>query len=654
MKKLLFAALLLFVSNANSALETTTPIILDHLTVTNLDSPLPSSSVSYTQSGTGGATSSIQTRESNVVFVTDFSGVDKTGVSDSTTGIQSAITYVETYGGTLYFPCGSYLANNGLSITSTIRIQGESKLCTTIAWTSLTLNVVTIDTPSSVTIKGFVWQGPVNGSFDPTSTAGADIVITNTASSATTSVNSNSEISDNIFYYGYIAVNSKRGTYLKLANNFFQAQKQDCVRLDNEVNADGGDNTLNLNTFSGYAGTTRTQNLVEHVSGGGLRIVNNKIIGGEYGYRMNFTAVPTSTSTTILVIADNSIENQNTGSLLFTYVSGSANYYNTTITGNVFGNCGNCIQANGSTAFLQGFVVSGNTFRSESTTLINVNHLAGFNLSGNDFFSLGGIGTGVTIGSSVTSGGYCNNTFSNITTGISNSSVSNVLACAGGTQFNTGFNVGIPSTSGSPTEKWYISGHANPDLTTSVTNGTGGDDGALNITGAGANLGRQSGAAASTYDLSFFASGHASPDADFYINGGSSTGYNGDVTLEAKDFEFANMIDSNTVTTCGGKPTLTSGWGTGATVDGSSCAFQITVGTSPSTTGVLTFPAMQNVNSFTRTGWNCIASDMTTRLNIWQTATNGTTTATLGGFNSSFSATAPTASDKIMVQCHGF
>lgn len=61
------------------------------------------------------------------VYVTDFDGVDPTGVSDSSTGIQAALDALTSPKKALYFPAGTYLIGTGLMIDQEgFRIFGDS------------------------------------------------------------------------------------------------------------------------------------------------------------------------------------------------------------------------------------------------------------------------------------------------------------------------------------------------------------------------------------------------------------------------------------------------------------------------------------------------------------------------------------------------
>jgi Pectate lyase superfamily protein len=75
-------------------------------------------SLQFTQTGTGAVQRTVDAKlkDSVWVSVTDFSGVDPTGVADSTTGIQNAINAMPAGGGTLFFPPGTYKISSTLTV----------------------------------------------------------------------------------------------------------------------------------------------------------------------------------------------------------------------------------------------------------------------------------------------------------------------------------------------------------------------------------------------------------------------------------------------------------------------------------------------------------------------------------------------------------
>jgi hypothetical protein len=108
-------------------------------------------------------------------------------------------------------------------------------------------------------------------------------------------------------------------------------------------------------------------------------------------------------------------------------------------------------------------------------------------------------------------------------------------------------------------------------------------------------------------------------------------------------YSSTGMGDSNSLASLSfTAPTVSAGFGTSPTVTAGSraVAFEISVGSSPGTTGTITLPTAA-------TGWVCFAQNMTAAIVVRQTA-RSTTSATF-----TFAST-PTAADKIVGHCAGF
>ena len=102
----------------------------------------------YVPTGTGSTTRTWNAKVADFVSVLDFANVDNTGATDSTAGIQAAITAVQSSGATLYFPAGTYKISSALTITVTnVRIVGSGRLSAIIKTTSTTANIFTITAP---------------------------------------------------------------------------------------------------------------------------------------------------------------------------------------------------------------------------------------------------------------------------------------------------------------------------------------------------------------------------------------------------------------------------------------------------------------------------------------------------------------------------
>lgn len=99
---------------------------------TTLSASASNPSFNYLGSGTGATARTYASKFGDTVSVIDF-GADKTGVADSTSAIQSAITYALslTNGGTVYLPTGIYKISSSISIPNTanvsLKIHGDGR-----------------------------------------------------------------------------------------------------------------------------------------------------------------------------------------------------------------------------------------------------------------------------------------------------------------------------------------------------------------------------------------------------------------------------------------------------------------------------------------------------------------------------------------------
>lgn len=111
MKKL-FACVALFLASVVALAQSYPSPTYKNLTVTTSNP-----SINYLSSLTGAGARSYGSKFGDTISVLDFSGVDPTGATDSTTGINAALTAVEN--NTLYFPCGTYSV-------STLTLPGQT------------------------------------------------------------------------------------------------------------------------------------------------------------------------------------------------------------------------------------------------------------------------------------------------------------------------------------------------------------------------------------------------------------------------------------------------------------------------------------------------------------------------------------------------
>jgi hypothetical protein len=151
-----------------------------------------------------------------------------------------------------------------------------------------------------------------------------------------------------------------------------------------------------------------------------------------------------------------------------------------------------------------------------------------------------------------------------------------------------------------------------------------------------------------TYTTCFWCDSSTAPYG-MYMSGSYSSFaiYANGMIWTTQGIKFTNLAFSNTA------PTISSGFGVGPLVvnNNGTSAFRINVGTGgTATSGVVGLPAAA-------TGWNCMATDITTQSStvfITKQTASTTTTATLKNYNTAGALAAWVASDILAVNCVAF
>ena len=121
--------------------------------------------INYTQGGTGSVTRTVTNKLQESISILDF-GADPTGVSDSTSAIQAAITYAlshpvsasGSFGGgmpAVYFPSGVYKVSSTITVTSAngLLLYGAGQQSTQIIFTATSSTLFTYSTYLSCAIR---------------------------------------------------------------------------------------------------------------------------------------------------------------------------------------------------------------------------------------------------------------------------------------------------------------------------------------------------------------------------------------------------------------------------------------------------------------------------------------------------------------------
>jgi hypothetical protein len=122
--------------------------------------------------------------------------------------------------------------------------------------------------------------------------------------------------------------------------------------------------------------------------------------------------------------------------------------------------------------------------------------------------------------------------------------------------------------------------------------------------------------------------------------------------FRAAKIQAATFTPSGNVLISSTAPTISSGFGTGASIpsQNGTAAFTINVGTTSAATGVIGLPSAT-------TGWNCFATDITTTsttIFITKQTASTQTTATIGNFSDVAAAVAWADNDILRVSCFAY
>lgn len=109
-------------------------LIIDGLTLEQLLSSGSADILGYKLDADGAALRRITDKLSDQVYVTDFTGVDKSGLSNSTLGFQKALDFCSTNRKTLFVPDGTYLLSKKLLGSNSVSIRGASRAGVKLVW----------------------------------------------------------------------------------------------------------------------------------------------------------------------------------------------------------------------------------------------------------------------------------------------------------------------------------------------------------------------------------------------------------------------------------------------------------------------------------------------------------------------------------------
>lgn len=349
------------------------------------------------------------------ISVRDFGAVGDS-VTDDTAAIQAATNAASTLGKQVYFPAGKYLYT-GISLTAgqSCAFVGESTWGTTLILASGTATGFNCATELPVTFDKLTFSYAAG----VTATAGAFISIPGGAT-----MNANSRFRNLQMNYPWIGI-SATGAYVWVADTCFIGNYiNSAIVIGNSFVGDAGDSTVEKCLFTT---TSTTATAITHLSSGGLRLINNKNIGGFCFYQLNLTA---GVNTSDMLATGNSIEGTASSGFLANRQSGTGTFSNMLITGNQFAGIQYPVNFNNGTAgWLNNITITGNIFPVIASGVgVNISTAGNFNVSGNVFSAANATSVAVTVAATASSGQIGPNNYNGFTTAISNLSTTTAVA----------------------------------------------------------------------------------------------------------------------------------------------------------------------------------------------------------------------------------
>lgn len=216
-------------------------------------------------------------------------------------------------------------------------------------------------------------------------------------------------------------LNFNNAWFYQIVDCIFQYAATANVKIENDYNPDYGDSVIDRCVFGISSGATG----IVWVSGGGLRITNNKMLSGSCAINFNPGAAPTPYTTADLAILNNSIENQSGIPIVLGNVTSGYYITDTRIIGNEIGTTvtGNSLISVG-TNWIGGIIEGNNLINYDSSGGIGISLSAStqeFVIGSNAFRVMA---TAVSIASGATNNVVNLNSYQAVTNHVSNSSSS--------------------------------------------------------------------------------------------------------------------------------------------------------------------------------------------------------------------------------------
>jgi hypothetical protein len=333
------------------------------------------------------------------------------GVTDDTAAIQAAITDVQSQRGVLDWPVGFCKISATLNISDAITIRGKGRQSSGIRWTDETLTAISVKSDRGIVIERMYFSAPL------TASAGAMVKLEGNAAA-----NVLSSFRDNVFIGGFNQLHTVSAYIWTADTNYHYGYQNSAIIVQNTHNVDDGDSSIHNSIFSG--GGPNSSSVIQY-SSGGLRVTNNKLLGGLSAYKMQLS--PGAVTSDLLFVA-NSVENQTGAALQFGTSGGNGTFANIVITDNQFMNQPIGIAMDAPTRFLSRMTINDNSMSVVARYGIIGTTIEDFIISDNQITGIAGALNAVAIGSNSQNGRVNGNRTKSFALGVSNSSASTLVS----------------------------------------------------------------------------------------------------------------------------------------------------------------------------------------------------------------------------------
>lgn len=247
----------------------------------------------------------------------------------------------------LFVPRGLWNVDSELTYSHAMRIKGEGKYLTNVRSRSASANIFKCTSTVATEFMDMKLSASV------IRTAGAYIKIDPAAGYQFDPV-----FRRVMFDSPYIGVDFVDGSDFTVDDCYFASYLHEALRVANAASPDSGDSLVFNSTFDGAAGSAG----IAQYSSGGLRVLSNKFLGGDYHYLGQFNT--SSPSTSILVFQGNSTESAAISNVALT-ASAAATFSQAKIIGgqmSVMGGAAGVSVVDPGYDFLDGLEIGGVTF----------------------------------------------------------------------------------------------------------------------------------------------------------------------------------------------------------------------------------------------------------------------------------------------------